>query len=45
MRTWQPMNVKKVGIVKDVVQVGGGKVSATGGDPGEPRKQRPAELA
>ncbi len=39
------MNVKKVGIVKDVVQVGGGKVSATGGDPGEPRKQRPAELA
>lgn len=43
MKTWQPMNVKRVGTVKEVVLVGGGKLSTTGGDPGEPRKPRGIE--
>lgn len=36
--TWQPMEMKEVGLVRDVVQLGGGKLSLVGGDPGEPRK-------
>jgi len=37
------MNVNRVGTVKEVVLVGGGKLSTTGGDPGEPRKPRGIE--
>lgn len=37
-KSWNPMQVKFVGQVRDVVQLGGGKLSMVGGDPGEPRK-------
>jgi len=43
MKLWKPMQVTLVGTVKDVVKLGGGKLSATGGDPGEPRKPRGQE--
>lgn len=43
MSNWKPMNVKHVGSVSEVVRLGGGKLSTTGGDPGEPRKPRGIE--
>jgi hypothetical protein len=36
---WESPKLTYVGRVRDVVQIGGGKLSQTGGDPGEPRKQ------
>lgn len=44
-KTWEPMQVKYVGQVRDVVQVGLGKLSLMGGDPGEPRKPRGQEIS
>ncbi len=38
-RTWEPMELRYVGDIKDVVLHGGGKLSLAGGDPGEGRKQ------
>lgn len=38
---WQPMTLTRVGRVPDVIQQGGGKLTPPGGDPGEPRKQKP----
>jgi hypothetical protein len=35
---WEPIKLTYVGNVAGVVQQGGGKVSTTTGDPGEPRK-------
>ena len=37
---WQPMKVAYKGNARDIVQIGGGKLSLTGGDPGEPRKPK-----
>jgi hypothetical protein len=37
---WEPLRLTYMGQVAEVIQVGGGKLSATGGDPDEPRKQR-----
>jgi hypothetical protein len=37
---WEAMTLMYLGRIADVVQGGMGKISATGGDPGEPRKQR-----
>lgn len=42
-KAFESMEVKYVGQVRDVVQLGGGKLSAVGGDPGEPRKPRGIE--
>lgn len=39
-KTWEPIQIKYVGLIANIVNVGGGKVSAAGGDPGEPRKER-----
>ena len=39
--TWQPMTLTRAGRVPDVIQQGGGKLTPPGGDPGEPRKQKP----
>ncbi len=36
---WECPKLTYVGRVRDVVQFGGGKLSITGGDPGDPRKQ------
>jgi hypothetical protein len=36
----EPMKVAEVGHVGEVLQGGGGKLSVTGGDPGENRKQK-----
>ena len=36
---WESPKLTYIGRVRDVVQIGGGKRSQTGGDPGEPRKQ------
>jgi len=43
MKSWKPMQVTFVGEVSKVIQLGGGKLSMTGGDPGEPRKPRGQE--
>ncbi len=40
LKPWEPPTLIYVGNVGDVLQRGGGKLSATGGDPGEPRKER-----
>jgi hypothetical protein len=40
---WESPTLTYVGRVRDVVQVGGGKLSQMGGDPGEPRKQMGGE--
>jgi hypothetical protein len=37
---WEPMQLTYVGHVAEIVQSGGGKLSTTGGDTGEPRKQK-----
>ena len=38
---WTPMKLTSVGRVSDVVKMpGGGKLSLTGGDPGDPRKPK-----
>ena len=38
-RGWEPMRLVYVGSVGDVLRGGGGKLSPTGGDPGDSRKQ------
>lgn len=40
-RAWEPMLLTRLGKVGNVVQGGGGKLSTTPADPGEPRKTRP----
>jgi hypothetical protein len=37
-RTWEPIRLCFVGHVSAALRGGGGKLSATTGDPGEPRK-------
>ena len=37
---WQPMKLTYVGNLVNIVQGSGGKLSLTGGDPGDPRKPR-----
>jgi hypothetical protein len=37
--SWEPMALKSVGRVSDVVQQGGGKLTLVGGDPGEPARK------
>jgi hypothetical protein len=37
-QAWEPMRVLPVGHIRNVIQIGGGKITAVGGDPGEPRK-------
>jgi hypothetical protein len=39
---WESMRVTYLGNVAEIVQGGGGKLTAAGGDPGEMRKQIPA---
>lgn len=41
-KNWEPMRLTFTGDAKDIVQVGPGKLSTPGGDPGEARKQGPA---
>jgi len=38
---WEPMKLSSVGHVSQVVKGGGGKITSTVGDPGEPRKEKP----
>jgi hypothetical protein len=37
-RKWEPMRLRYVGNVRDVLRGGGGKLSPTGGDSGDARK-------
>lgn len=37
-RQWDPMRLTSLGLVSEVVQAGGGKLSPPYHDPGEPRK-------
>ena len=37
---WEPMKLTYSGDVGKIIQGGGGKLSLTGGDPGESRKER-----
>lgn len=39
---WQKPSIRTVGSVNDVLQGGGGKLSSSGGDPGETRKESPS---
>ncbi len=41
-KDWEPMRMTFTGDARDIVQIGGGKLSTPGGDPGEARKQGPA---
>ncbi len=37
-KPWSPMQIERIGDVADVLRMpGGGKLSAAGGDPGDPR--------
>lgn len=36
---WQKMELFYLGDAAELIQIGGGKLSVTGGDPGEHRKQ------
>jgi hypothetical protein len=38
---WESMRITYLGNVAEIVQGGGGKLTAVGGDPGEMRKQIP----
>lgn len=38
---WEPMTITYVGSVSEIIQIGRGKLSQTGGDPGEPKKEKP----
>src|SRR5262249_53192668 len=37
---WEPMALSYVGHIADILRFGDGKLSVTGGDPGEPKKQK-----
>ena len=37
-KPWKPMTLTYLGKISEVVQMGGGKLTATTGDSGEPRK-------
>jgi hypothetical protein len=37
-RPWQPPRLRRVGSIGEVLRTGGGKLSPSQGDPGEPRK-------
>jgi hypothetical protein len=37
-RSWEPMELRYVGNVSDVLKAGGGKLSPTAGDSGDSRK-------
>lgn len=39
---WQEMELTYLGDAAELIQGGGGKLTAIGGDPGEHRKQTPA---
>ncbi len=37
-QAWEPMRLQPVGHIRNVLQIGGGKLSVVGGDCGDPRK-------
>jgi hypothetical protein len=39
---WEPMSLRHLGQIGEVIQEGSGKFTFIGGDPGESRKQKPA---
>lgn len=39
-KTWEKPELTRVGAIQEVVLGGGGKLSLTGGDPGESRKEK-----
>lgn len=39
-KAWEPPGLSYIGDIADIVRSGGGKLSISGGDPGESRKQR-----
>ena len=42
-RRWTEPTLRLMGTVGELLHTGGGKLSVTGGDPGEMRKQMPAD--
>ncbi len=40
--SWEPMTLRHLGQIGQVIQGGGGKFTFIGGDPGESRKQKPS---
>jgi hypothetical protein len=41
-QAWEPMQMVSVGGIAEVVKGGGGKLTSSGGDPGEQRKEQPS---
>ena len=37
-RPWEPVRLRYVGHISDIIKTGGGKLTVTGGDPGEGKK-------
>ncbi len=42
-KSWEPMKLTPVGHISKVIEGGGGKLSATTGDPGEPFRKPPGQ--
>jgi hypothetical protein len=40
-KRWEPLEKQYAGRIAELVRHGGGKMSTTGGDPGESRKETP----
>jgi hypothetical protein len=40
-QSWEPMRLVRVGSVAEVLRAGGGKLTAVGGDTGEPNRKPP----
>jgi hypothetical protein len=42
VQKWEPMRLKPLGKVGEIVKGGEGKLSPVGGDPGDARKEKPS---
>jgi hypothetical protein len=40
-KPWEGIHLSDLGKVDDILQISTGKLSQTGGDPGEPKKEKP----
>jgi hypothetical protein len=40
-KPWVSLEIREVGKLAETILQGGGKITAAGGDPGEPLKQQP----
>jgi hypothetical protein len=38
-QTWETMDLRELGRLADIIQAGGGKLTTSAGDPGEPSRK------